>query len=704
MRKTTLLFCAGLLLLCASGLMADTAQTYIFLTQLLPANETPTVPDDGSSANAIIYVHVIKDSNGNITSGSVDFDIATKFKATTTINGLHLHKGLPGVAGPILVPTDVANGDKSFVTDANGKVTIFKQVQFPQTAPNVDVATIVDLIANPSNFYVNIHTPDFPSGAMRGQLLGAEVKVVMGLMSTQNEIPPTGVNGGAVATVTVMRARDGSGNVAFAEAIFNMEYAGFDSAAGTAFTGFHIHNGGPTCSCPVVINTGMGGGANSVPIAASGNGNLNYRVPITPSDATFTAEVGAVNGLFDNPDSFYINVHTNIFGGGVARDQLRNTDHTTFQVNMLPSNETPPIVALAATGTAALEVFTLRDNDGTVAFGSVIFDVNFRGFPASTTITGLHIHDGAATVIGNVTISSGLGGGNTVVSDSGNGNIYKLVTVNTKSGHDTLNSIVRDPSQAYVNLHTTVNTGGAIRAQLGGAAAKPNVGGVAANASTIMVAAPGSILSIYGTGLASVQSGLNAFRGLTKLPTSLNGVSVTIAGVKAPLYFVSALQLNVQVPFEVGVGSQPLVVTTAGGISDTMNITVAAVAPSLFIVDASTGLGAVLKNFDFSLVTPANPVKGGDIVVIYSTGLGQTVPAALSTGTLVPTVGDLLKTTDVSVSFGGQAGVVVYSIASPGFTGLYQTAVTVPLGVSGPTQLVLRAGATASNQLTLAVQ
>jgi uncharacterized protein (TIGR03437 family) len=47
---------------------------------------------------------------------------------------------------------------------------------------------------------------------------------------------------------------------------------------------------------------------------------------------------------------------------------------------------------------------------------------------------------------------------------------------------------------------------------------------------------------------------------------------------------------------------------------------------------------------------------------------------------------------------------VVYSIASPSFTGLYQTAFTVPAGVSGPVPLVLSAGGAASNTVTLNVQ
>jgi len=136
---------------------------------------------------------------------------------------------------------------------------------------------------------------------------------------------------------------------------------------------------------------------------------------------------------------------------------------------MQPSNETPPIVGLTAAGTSAVSIYTLRNVDGTVAAGTAIFDINFRGFPAATAFTGLHIHDGPAGIAGPVTINTGLSAGNTLVTDSGNGNAYKFVTVTPgTTGLATLSSIVKDPSQQYVNLHTTVNPGGAIRSQLAG--------------------------------------------------------------------------------------------------------------------------------------------------------------------------------------------------------------------------------------------
>ena len=188
------------------------------------------------------------------------------------------------------------------------------------------------------------------------------------------------------------------------------------------------------------------------------------------------------------------------------------------------------------------------------------------------------------------------------------------------------------------------------------------------------------------------------------VPNALNGVSVKIGANAAPLFYVSPGQINAEVPFETTAGSQNIVVTNAGGTS-TISATVAATAPSIFILDVAGNVGAVVKNADFSLVTASNKVRVGDTIVIFSTGLGQTTPA-VQTGVLVqpPSATSFNNTVPVTVTVDSKSAPFVYSIASPGFSGLYQTAVTVPAGVSGAVPLVLTAGGNASNTVTLNVQ
>lgn len=698
--KKTALFCLTLLLsIFVPASMADTAETIPFIAYMTQANEVPPTGVN-AVANAIVWVHIVRDTSNKIASGSVDFDVTYKFPGATNVTGLHIHNAPVGVNGSIVIPTDIS-GSNPVVIGATGKGNIFKQVQFPTA--DTTVATIQQMIDTPQNFYINLHTTEFPGGVIRAQMAKAEMRVFLGLMSPANENPPiANSNASAVTTMIALRGIDQNGNFTTGAVIFDSNYTGFPD--GTMFTGFHIHDGPAGVNGPVVLNTGIGSGANAVAAGPNGTGNLHYTVFVSSDDPTFAAETATLNDLFVNPTAHYVNIHTVPNPGGEIRSQVRNTDVSTFQVNMLPSNETPPITGLNANGIAKVSVYTIRNADASVAGGTVIFDVNFRGFPAGTTFTGLHIHDGAAGVMGPVRIDTGLSGNNSVKSDTGGGNVYKTVTVDSGAALNTVSTITQNPENAYINLHTTVNPGGAVRSQLAAAnTAVPTIGAVTSNPdSKTSTLAPGEILTIYGSNLAKFQSDLNGFYQLSALPSGLNGVTVTVGGIAAPLYFVSPLQINAQVPLNVSPGPQPVVVKTSNGSSTAFMATIAAAAPAIYLADATLGTGAILKNNDFSLVSASNPAKAGDVILIYLTGLGQTTPA-LQTGNLQPGT-SFNNTTTVTVTIGGQNAPVAYSIASPGFAGLYQIAVTVPSGVSGSADLVVKAGTATSNTVKINVQ
>jgi hypothetical protein len=64
----------------------------------------------------------------------------------------HIHKGAAGQSGPVVVPFADLSGGKT-----QGCATV-----------SADVANA--LLANPADYYVNVHTPSYPGGAIRGQL------------------------------------------------------------------------------------------------------------------------------------------------------------------------------------------------------------------------------------------------------------------------------------------------------------------------------------------------------------------------------------------------------------------------------------------------------------------------------------------------------------------------------------------------------
>lgn len=66
----------------------------------------------------------------------------------------HIHKGTAGTNGPIVV---------DLIPPANG-------FNASSGCVNVPLALALDIQTDPLNYYVNLHTEQFPAGAVRGQL------------------------------------------------------------------------------------------------------------------------------------------------------------------------------------------------------------------------------------------------------------------------------------------------------------------------------------------------------------------------------------------------------------------------------------------------------------------------------------------------------------------------------------------------------
>lgn len=680
---------------CVAVVAAQTAETIPLRAVLLPANEVPPVTDLNAAGDAMVLVHVVKDTTGEITSGSVEFQVSFSFPGAVTLTGLHIHNGPAGTNAGVVFNTGVGPLDP--VSEESGRGFVVRQAHVLPSDP-AKVELLKALVRDPSQFYVNLHTPNYPAGAIRGQLRKAEVKVLMAVLSPANEVPqPPPVAASGVGAVYAFATRDASGDIDAGTVVFDLNYAFPEQVT---FTGFHIHAGPAGVNGPVTIGTPIGSGAASVTSGPSGTGRLQYRVAVSAANQN---ALNTLRGLFVTPGNYYLNLHTPQFPAGVIRGQLRRTDHMRFSVWMSPANETPPITDLDAGAPCGISVYTLRYEDGEVRAGVVLFDVNYR-FPGAADFTGMHIHEGAAGVAGPVKISSGLTAAESESSPGGFGSIYRATVVSDAAGVAALNGLTANPEAFYVNLHTRVNPGGAVRAQLAPAnSAAPTVDAVvvAGQYQARNTVAPLGLISIYGKNLAKVTTNLDGWAG-QHLPMSLNGVAVVLGGKFLPLLYVSPAQINAQAAADTPLGPQLLAVNNGNAPGNAVSVNVAAAAPNIFFYP-DTGAGVVLKNADFTLVSPANPAAAGDIVLIYATGLGQTVPA-VHTGMLVPD-SPFSNTAPVTAVAGGQNAEVVYSIASPGFAGLYQVAVRIPGGLApGDASLTIKMGEAESNAVTLAVR
>ena len=214
--------------------------------------------------------------------------------------------------------------------------------------------------------------------------------------------------------------------------------------------------------------------------------------------------------------------------------------------------------------------------------------------------------------------------------------------------------------------------------------------------------APGTIVQIYGASLGSATDAGAVVNG--QLQTTLNGVSVSVNGIAAPLFFTSSGQINVQLPNELASGQQYQVLVNVNGLySNPLTITTAAVGPGL----ASFADGSVIaQDLGYNLITTAHPAQAGEVIILYATGLGATNPEVAS-GAVAPSPPMPLAQVTVGpqVTVGGTKAQVVFAGLSPGSIGLYQIDVVIPASAgTGNLPLVVTQGGVASNTVTVPVQ
>jgi hypothetical protein len=250
-----------------------------FSARLIGSSEVPGPGDLDGSGTASLRV--------NHGRGQVCFEIHVSgigLPATAA----HIHQGATGVAGPIIVSLAPpgANGVSS------GCVSAAK-------------AIVKAITKDPANYYVNVHTSDFPNGALRGQLTNGSghsdeegSDILSTTLSGANEVPgPGDPDGAGTAFVALIPDRN---QMCFIIVVTGITRPGIAA---------HIHQGGSGVAGPVVVT-------------------------LSPPDAS-GATAGCVSGLSHdlvtaigaNPGNYYVNVHTTDYPNGAIRGQLSGNHH-----------------------------------------------------------------------------------------------------------------------------------------------------------------------------------------------------------------------------------------------------------------------------------------------------------------------------------------------------------------------------------------
>lgn len=401
-------------------------------------------------------------------SSAIDVNIA---------GGAHIHAGLAGQNGPIVFPL-------TFNTSMGGTAATFDEADNGFFLRPGQLDTL-----RARGMYVNIHTTQFASGELRGQILPTDptLDLTESFFSANlfgsNEVPSIMTDAsGAVVLDVVGDTLTVTGSFANLSAPIDLNIAG----------GAHLHDG----------------------LAGENGGIAFFLKP--------TVDMGGLSGRFEADSNrfildasqkaalaaraYYVNIHSEAFGSGELRGQVVGMPLATFRAFLAGAQEVPSVIS-AGQGELAIELFT----DSIVATGT------FKELgSAYNAAIGSHLHLGYAGSNGGVEVvldptldTTNLGG---AFQAANNGFGLSTAQLDAMLGR-----------QLYVNIHTLGNASGEIRGQVVPEASYFLYSLLSATQEVTPQVSPA-----YGAGILEVRGGEGVFTG--SFNELANGFNENIAG------------------------------------------------------------------------------------------------------------------------------------------------------------------------------
>jgi hypothetical protein len=247
---------------CPKSLLSPTSGGRAFAVALTGDVENPA-GDPVSTGSAAFHLRAGQ--------GQVCYQIAAKNLPAAV--AAHIHRGAAGVAGPVVIPLTTPNA----AGNSSGCAAVARTL-------------VRAIIADPASYYVNVHTAEFPAGAIRGQLTGTSTASFGTLFDLQLK-GTSEPNATGTALLRILKDK--------ATVCYRLHAANVTLPT----TAAHIHKGAAGVNGPVVV-----------PFTAPGaDGNSSGCQTSTPE---------IVNDILGNPSGFYVNVHTTEHPAGAIRSQL----------------------------------------------------------------------------------------------------------------------------------------------------------------------------------------------------------------------------------------------------------------------------------------------------------------------------------------------------------------------------------------------
>ncbi len=250
---------------CPQTVLAPTAGGTALTVTMVGVTEMPDLGDPDGTGQVTLR---LRQNQGQVCETMTVQNISTP-------NASHIHKGGVNDSGPVVVPllTPTSTGTTSGCVNASR-------------------AVVDDILKNRAGYYVNVHTGDYPGGAIRNQLTGPVPALLRAAMAGPNEKPAGGDSDGTGMGEFILRPD--KGQLCYTLAASNIILPA---------TASHIHRGDGTVAGPVIIPF----------TAPAQNGQAEGCVQV---------DAGLLNEIIGNPGGFYANIHTTDFPGGAVRAQL----------------------------------------------------------------------------------------------------------------------------------------------------------------------------------------------------------------------------------------------------------------------------------------------------------------------------------------------------------------------------------------------
>lgn len=402
--------------------------------------------------------------------------------------------------------------------------------------------------------------------------------------------------------------------------------------------------------------------ASGVAVDQAGNiyiaDTLNYRVrKVTASTGIITTIAGTGTSGYSGDNGPATSAELS-FPRGIAVDAAGNV----FVADGLRVRELTPSAATACTYTVSSTSLSSSASGGNVTVNvqtAANCSWTVSGLPSWITISGA---------------ASGTGPGSATISVAANTGAVRSATITI--------------------------AGQAITITQSGAAVGPAIALVVNAESGAPVVAPNTWVEINGSDLAPAGDSrtwaASDFVG-GQMPTNLDGVSVTVNGAPAYIYYISPTQVDVLTPPGALPASVGVVLTNGAASSAAFPIAAQAESLSFFVFNGGPYVAATHANGN--LIGPATlysglstPATSGETIVIYANGFGPTsMPVTAGAETQSGTLSPLPV-----VTIGGMAATVTFAgLVAPGE---FQFNVVVPAGLTAGDQPITASYAGSSTQ------